>query len=225
VTALISTKMSDHFLQSQSSPLQMLLAKSTAACRPRSSAIFGWDEFFTPKTRGEMSIEVIDNGRKYLLTLHLVKEKSMSIGLAVSRSIVEVHEDSCGQKIILISVRDSHSSCPGEECVRREAIESLPCFAYEEHVIYRLPMDCYDLVPNVVSATARRCDHIFERSKNASAVVFCSACFLTATAVCHRLATTGLLFWIHNFYSEAFKQLEGSYPHLGIEHIDVARDH
>jgi hypothetical protein len=27
-------------------------------------------------TRGEMSIQVIDNGRKYFLTLHLVKEKA-----------------------------------------------------------------------------------------------------------------------------------------------------
>jgi len=61
-----------------------------------------------------MSTQVIDNGRKYFLILHLVKDKSMSIGLVVSRSIVEVHEDSCGQKIILISVRDSPSRCPGK---------------------------------------------------------------------------------------------------------------
>jgi hypothetical protein len=76
----------------------MLLAKSTAACRPRSSAIFGWDEFFTSKTRGEMSIQVIDNDRKYLLTLHLVKEKSMSIGLAVSRSIARFMRKVAGRK-------------------------------------------------------------------------------------------------------------------------------
>jgi hypothetical protein len=112
VTALISTKMSDHFLQSQSSPLQMLLAKSAGACRSRISAIFGWDEFFAPED-SMRNVDPDDRQRpKISFNPSSRQRKSVGIGLAVSRSIVEPHEDSCGQKIILTSLHDSHSSCP-----------------------------------------------------------------------------------------------------------------
>jgi hypothetical protein len=49
--------------------------------------------------------------------------------------------------------------------------------------------------------------------------------FLITAAVRHWLATTGLLLGIHNVYPKAFKHLEGGDSHLGIEHIDLARDH
>ena len=94
-----------------------------------------------------MSIQVIDNRPCVSDPANMfepfISAKENGIGVAVSRSIVEAHEESYGQKIIMAPVHDSHSSCPGEGCVRREAIESLSCLAYEEYVIRRAPIDCY----------------------------------------------------------------------------------
>jgi hypothetical protein len=55
-------------------PLQCLQRVQRLVARGFPQSLDGMSSS-SPKTRGEMSIQVIDNGRKYLLTLHLVKEK------------------------------------------------------------------------------------------------------------------------------------------------------
>ena len=66
--------------------LQML-AKSTAACRSRISAIFGWDEFFIPED-SRRNVDPGDRQRpKISFNTSSRQRKGMSIGLAVSRSI------------------------------------------------------------------------------------------------------------------------------------------
>jgi hypothetical protein len=82
-----------------------------------------------------------------------------------------------------------------------------------------------ELVPDVVHAASGRCDDVVVIGEVADEELLGGLGLYVRAAVGHRLAAACLVERVVNLHAEFLQQLQRCHTDLGIEHVDIARNH